>query len=50
MVFVLQSNLEYMAPEVKARIPYNGTKVDIYSAGVILYVLIFGEIPKYTIV
>ena len=34
----------YLAPELVQREPYD-TKVDIWSAGVIIYYLITGEFP-----
>jgi len=35
----------YMAPEIKEGKPYNGLKVDLFSAGVILFILIRGIFP-----
>lgn len=35
----------YMAPEIKESKPYNGLKVDLFSAGVILFILIRGIFP-----
>ena len=37
--------LTYMAPEVLARDSYRGTAIDIYSLGVILFVLYLGNMP-----
>lgn len=34
-----------MAPEIKEGKEYNGQKVDIFSAGVILFILIKGIFP-----
>lgn len=34
-----------MAPEIKEGKTYNGEKVDIFSAGVILFILIRGIFP-----
>jgi hypothetical protein len=34
-----------MAPEIKEGKEYNGLKVDIFSAGVILFILIKGIFP-----
>lgn len=31
----------YMAPEINANLPYQGDKVDIYSAGVVLFILLY---------
>ena len=44
-ICIIINHLGYVAPEVIAGIPYNGTKADIFSAGVILCILILGEIP-----
>ena len=35
----------YMAPEIKEGKTYNGLKVDLFSAGVILFILIHGIFP-----
>lgn len=35
---------DYVAPEIISKVPY-GTKADIYSAGVIVYVLLCGQLP-----
>lgn len=35
----------YMAPEIKEGKPYNGEKIDLFSAGVILFILIRGIFP-----
>ena len=35
----------YMAPEIKEGKQYNGLKVDLFSAGVILFILIRGIFP-----
>lgn len=35
----------YMAPEIKEGKTYNGLKVDLFSAGVILFILIRGIFP-----
>ena len=32
----------YMAPEVVARRPYEGAPVDVWSAGVILFIMLAG--------
>ena len=37
-----------MAPEIIAKREYNGTKVDIFSAGVILFILYAGSPPFST--
>lgn len=38
-------SLPYMAPEVLGHKPHNGTKSDIWSSGVILYLLMTGTYP-----
>jgi len=40
-------SLEYAAPEILHRIPYNGPKVDVWSAGVVLFALLYGEFPFF---
>lgn len=35
----------YMAPELLEKKKYNGFKVDIWSLGIILYTLLYGEMP-----
>ena len=35
----------YMAPEIKAGMTYNGIQVDIFSAGVILFIIVNGIFP-----
>lgn len=34
-----------MAPEIKRRITYSGTSIDIFSAGVVLFVMVHGVFP-----
>ncbi|XP_040596880.1 sperm motility kinase Z-like [Mesocricetus auratus] len=38
-------SLRYMAPEILARKPYDGLPVDMWSLGVVLYVLVTGQFP-----
>ncbi|XP_040597042.1 sperm motility kinase-like [Mesocricetus auratus] len=38
-------SLFYMAPEILARKPYDGLAVDMWSLGVVLYVLVTGKFP-----
>jgi len=38
----------YAAPELIQRIPYDGVKVDIWSLGILLYVMLFGMFPWYS--
>jgi len=40
-----QGSLEYLAPEVLKRIPYQACKSEVWSLGVILFTLLFGEFP-----
>merc|ERR1712070_154397 len=35
----------YMAPEIKKRITYSGRSIDIFSMGVVLFILIKGTFP-----
>ncbi|EAX98617.1 CAMK family protein kinase [Trichomonas vaginalis G3] len=35
----------YLAPEVITETPYRGQSVDLYAAGLILYVMLTGEVP-----
>ena len=35
----------YMAPELVCRIPYDGKATDVWSIGVLLYVMLTGEFP-----
>jgi len=35
----------YMAPEIKERLVYNGTKADMFSSGVVLFILVVGNFP-----
>jgi len=35
----------YMAPEIFAKIPYNGAQVDLFSAAVILFIMLAGHPP-----
>jgi len=38
-------SLEYIAPEIVVRKPYQPKKADVWSLGVTLYTLLFGEFP-----
>jgi len=35
----------YLAPEITSRAPYDGTKVDIWSLGIVLFALVAGMLP-----
>lgn len=35
----------YAAPEVQQNLPYDGAKVDAWSAGIILYTMLYGQLP-----
>jgi len=36
---------EYVAPEIIQRKPYSGYKADVYSLGMVLYCMVFGQFP-----
>lgn len=36
---------DYVAPEIILRRPYNAFKADVHSLGVILYIMLTGELP-----
>jgi len=36
---------EYVAPEIIQRKPYSGYKADVYSLGMVLYCMLFGQFP-----
>lgn len=38
-------SVEYCAPEILLEQPYSGFKADVWSCGIILYALLFGEFP-----
>ena len=38
-------SIEYMAPEIILSQPYDGSKSDIWALGVILFAMLFGELP-----
>ena len=35
----------YIAPEILKKLDYDGTLVDVWSAGVVLYTMIYGNFP-----
>ena len=35
----------YIAPEILAEIPYIGTLADIWSVGILLYAMVYGDFP-----
>lgn len=39
------NELGYMAPEINQKIPYDGKLVDIFAAGVILFIIYTGSPP-----
>ncbi|KAM7318866.1 hypothetical protein ACRRTK_021978 [Alexandromys fortis] len=45
MLEELCGSLPYMAPEILARKPYDGLAVDMWSLGVVLYVMVTGKFP-----
>ncbi|KAK7828501.1 hypothetical protein U0070_009010 [Myodes glareolus] len=45
MLKTVCGSLLYMAPEILAREPYDGLAVDMWSLGVLLYVLVTGQFP-----
>lgn len=40
-----RGTMTYMAPEIKEGKEYNGTQVDLFSFGVILFILVHGIFP-----
>lgn len=38
---------QYQAPEILEGKPYEGTKVDVFSIGVIIFVMVTGALPYY---
>lgn len=36
---------DYVAPEIIQKRPYHGTKIDVWSMGIFLYVLLFSDFP-----
>lgn len=43
---IFSGSEKFAPPEILKGIPYNGFKVDIWSVGIILYILYFGNFPK----
>ena len=35
----------YMAPEIFAKLPYNGAQVDLFSSAIILFIMVAGHPP-----
>lgn len=42
---VILGSLGYLAPEIASGKPYSGFAADVWSAGVVLYALLFGRLP-----
>jgi len=41
----LRGTLTYMAPEIKEGRPYDGREADIFSVGVIIFIIVLGIFP-----
>ena len=41
----LRGTLTYMAPEIKEGLPYDGREADIFSVGVIIFIIVLGIFP-----
>jgi len=37
----------YMCPEIVKKVAYDGTKADVWSCGVVLYILLMGKMPFF---
>jgi serine/threonine protein kinase len=45
MMTTICGSMHYMAPEILQELPYDGTKADMWSLGIIIYAMTLNELP-----